>query len=412
LNIFDPQLFIQDKDISPLLSMDNRTAVASALEVAFLASLYANEGRPLEFVLQVVPASQISFYAPKLDIPEPLTPETLKFLSAALDPEERCFVVAAHEQRYLKIHAIYPRPYPSGLPGLHLPPLVVVDGPGRVALIIKEKHFLYDRGQLRKEDEDPFMGSLSESMEIIVSHVSTPTRFGQDLPLGINDVVKYDPAQWKLHENAFRKYARDYSPTLLGGVLRLIGKLVKAARHGGSLLILPKGANVEEIATDGRWFAGGDGDLQHLVFKSAAIRSHLALALNGAYVVDDLRDEFRKDLSRWARDVLNPRLRDALLNLDSACRRCARLTQVDGATVMGSDLRVLGFGVRLKASKPTSLPRPYEQFLIPRGNRHSSMAYTIACVDNALGIVVSQDGNAVAFYKPTGIFPEHRELIL
>lgn len=412
LKLFDPQLFIQDKSISPLLDENDRKVVASALEVAFLASLYANEGRPVEFVLAVVRDPRDSSDAPKLNSPEPLTPETLKVLSAALDPEKRCFVVVPDKQEHLKIHAISLKPYPSRLPGVKLPPLVVVDGPGRVALMINDKHVLYDRGRLRREDEDPLREWVGESTELIVNHVSTPTRFGRCLPLGINDVFKYDLAQWKLHEGAFRRHARDYGRPLLSGVLRLIAKWVKDARHGGALLLLPKGANLEEVASDGRWFRDGDRDLQRSVFKSAAIRSHLALALEGVWVVDDLRDEFQKDVSRWAREVINPRFNDALLNLDSACQRCARLTQVDGTTVLGSDLRVLGFGARLKASKPTSLPKSCEEFLMSRGNRHSSMAYTVACVDNALGIVVSQDGDAVAFYKRVGMSTEHRELIL
>ena len=110
--------------------------------------------------------------------------------------------------------------------------------------------------------------------------------------------------------------------------------------------------------------------------------------------------------------MINPRFNDALLNLDSACQRCARLTQVDGATVLGTDLRVLGFGARLKASKPTPFPKSCEEFLMSRGNRHSSMAYTVVGIENTLGIVVSQDGNTTAFYKPAGMPLEHRELIV
>ena len=72
------------------------------------------------------------------------------------------------------------------------------------------------------------------------------------------------------------------------------------------------------------------------MFRSAAIRSHLELALRGAWVVDDLRDEYQKDITRWVRDVIEPRFKYALLNLDSACQQCARLTQVDGATILGS----------------------------------------------------------------------------
>jgi hypothetical protein len=232
------------------------------------------------------------------------------------------------------------------------------------------------------------------------------------MPLGINDVVGYDPAQWRLHEDAFRKHARNYGLLLVASVLRLIAKWVKGARHGGALLLLPAGGISEEVASDGRWFRDADKDLQHWAFESAAIRSHLALALEGAWVVDDLRDEFKSDPSRWAREVINPRFNDALLNLYSACQRCARLNQVDGATALGGDLRVLGFGARLKAEKPTDLPDSCQEFLMSRGNRHSSMAYAMAHVDNALGIVVSQDGNAVAFYKSVGIPLEHRELIL
>jgi hypothetical protein len=168
--VFDRQLLIQGESISSLLDASDRTVVASALEVAFFASLYANEGRPLEFVLAVVPKADPLIFsdAPKLSSPESLSPETLKFLSAALDPEKRCFIVTTGEQGQLKIHGIAPRPYPPPLPGIELPLLVVVDGPGRVGLMFNDKYVLYDRGRLRKEDKDPISEWVGESTDLIV----------------------------------------------------------------------------------------------------------------------------------------------------------------------------------------------------------------------------------------------------
>jgi hypothetical protein len=412
LELFDPQLLINDPDISPLLRENEAEILASALKVAFFASLHVNEGRPLEFALAIYSGGGIFFDRANLRAPEPLTGENLKFLSAAIDSDERCFVVTPDNKDQLHIHAISQTPYRSILAGVRLPPLIVVDGPGRVALIINDKHLLYDRGLVRKENEDVLRKWTADIKEIIVTHVSTPTQRGQALRLGMKDVYTYDPRQWNLHAQVFRKHASEYASLLVSEMLRLIAKFVKRAPHGGALLIIPNGANLQDIATDGRWFRDSHSDLQDPAFRSVALRAHFALALEGKWVVDDLREEFQKDPSRWARDVINVRFSDALRSIESACRRCAQLTQVDGATVLRSDLDVLGFGVRLKALNPESLPPAYKEFLTSRGQRHSSMAYTVTSVDNAIGIVISQDGNVVAFHKPVGMPAELQELIV
>jgi hypothetical protein len=289
---------------------------------------------------------------------------------------------------------------------------VIVDGPGRVALVLNDNRVLYDRGLLQTEGQDPLGRWMAESVDVVLDHIAVPRPFGPDLLLGISDSFKCDPALWESHGGAFRKHARDHAPVLLGWVVRRIAKSIKDERHGGAVLVLPKAANPGEAATDARWFSAGGQDLQDAALRSAAFRSHLALALEGKWVIDNLRDEFRRDVPRWARDVINPQFERTVLNLDLACQRCARLAQVDGTTILRSDLRVAGFGARLTGHKPTYLPNSCEEFLKSRGTRHSSMAYTVVSIENTLGIVVSQDGNTTAFYKPAGMPLEHRELIV
>ncbi len=407
--IFDSQLLVEHSSISPWLPTSDRPAVVEALEVAFLASLHMDEGRPLEFVLAI--ASQLRDFpnATKLEASEPLTPDMLKALSAILDPEEQCFVVVPTDNG-LTIQAVAQRPRPSQ-PGGIAPPLVVVDGPGRVALIISETSLLYDRGRLQEDNRRPFRQWARQSVQFVVDHVSTPTRLNNCLPVGIDAAFEYDVAKWTAHCSAFRDHARKYAPELLADVARLIAKRIKSARHGGAVLLVPSGANLKEIAVDGRWFENGDRDLQNRVLEAASLRSHLDLALDGKLVVKGLRKEFQKDPARWAREVISPRFQDALRNLDSACQRCARLSQVDGATILSSDLRVVGFGTRLKAP-PRRLPTACKTLLKSRGTRHSSMAYTVASLESAIGIVVSQDGNAVAFHRPPRGELQFHDLIL
>ncbi len=409
--LFDPQLLMTAEPVLPVLDAKDSEAVASALEIAFFASLSTNEGRSPEFSFVVLSDISDISSATRLITPEPLTPERLNFLAPAFDPEERCLIVAPDKQKQLKIFGIRRTPYPPRFSGIRLPPLVLVDGPGRVALLINDKHVLYDRGRLRWEDEDCLKEWVSESTDHIVGYVSTPTELGQGLRLGLDSIFKYDEHQWNLHEATFRRHARDIAPHLISGSLRLIAKRVKDARHGGALLLLPEAA-IEEVASDGRWFIDGQTDLQHWVLTSAALRTHLSLALEGIWVIADLNDDFKKDPSRWAREVLKPRFDDALHGLEFSCQQCARFTQVDGTVVLGTDLRVLGFGARLKAPKPQNLPDGCQEFLSSRGTRHSSMACAVDSLDGALGIVISQDGHAVVFNKPAGMPLEHRELIL
>jgi DNA integrity scanning protein DisA with diadenylate cyclase activity len=97
-------------------------------------------------------------------------------------------------------------------------------------------------------------------------------------------------------------------------------------------------------------------------------------------------------------------------NLSDAAEVAAGLTAVDGALVLTSDLRVVGFGAEivLDAAVPVTayeaigpgqfLPVDSESF----GMRHRS---ALRCVGNTEGVaafVVSQDGRVSLFWKQDG----------
>jgi hypothetical protein len=68
---------------------------------------------------------------------------------------------------------------------------------------------------------------------------------------------------------------------------------------------------------------------------------------------------------------------------------------------MNTTFYLQGFSAKLKSSE-LDLPRELADFLSSKGNRHNSMARTVCGSPDSLGIVVSQDGNAVCFSNPEG----------
>jgi sensor domain DACNV-containing protein len=158
-------------------------------------------------------------------------------------------------------------------------------------------------------------------------------------------------------------------------------------RHGGTLAIVPEDRD--------RWRN-----------SVASIR----------YEVRDIFEEVRQDVDEWNEAIRKQVKSGKWLSFDSPTHRIqekalqalkfvAQLTAVDGATLIGRDLAVYGFGAKLKPrdsnDKPQTvhLSRPFEgepfqeiQTSDLGGTRHQSAAQFVYDQRDCVAIVCSQDG--------------------
>jgi hypothetical protein len=118
----------------------------------------------------------------------------------------------------------------------------------------------------------------------------------------------------------------------------------------------------------------------------------------------------------------NDQLKQALLfGSEQAAKQVAAFTRIDGAAVIGRDLRLFGFGARITTEDvgdvhPAVMRRTiYEDVLTPAdwsdlgGTRHQSAARFVAASRDSVAFVSSQDGRLSAFAWRDGPKPGHLE---
>jgi hypothetical protein len=90
----------------------------------------------------------------------------------------------------------------------------------------------------------------------------------------------------------------------------------------------------------------------------------------------------------------------AMLDWMEDIERCARLTATDGIVVFDTLLNPRGFGAKVSNRTPGETISPEcKEYLSVRGLRHTSTAIATDGLGDALGFVVSQDGNVTMFVK-------------
>jgi hypothetical protein len=210
-------------------------------------------------------------------------------------------------------------------------------------------------------------------------------------------------ATWAAHmrerERATRPWA-DVHPTfgavLAGHVLRRIVATIRAAQHGGTLIIVPAG-RVAELLVDGSYLRVKYG------FTDDEPRRRIATLM--ADIMTELARNAGPDAAvRWNTYEASraQRLREMDEALFEVAHLVADLTRVDGTVVMSDRLEILGFGVEISGELPevqrVSRARDLEGtdrewVRTDRvGTRHRSAYRLCQAVRDALTLVVSQDG--------------------
>jgi sensor domain DACNV-containing protein len=186
-----------------------------------------------------------------------------------------------------------------------------------------------------------------------------------------------------------------FGAVLAGHVLRRIVATIRAAQHGGTLIIVPS-RRVAELLLDGCYMRVKYG------FTDEEPRRRI-LTLMGHIMNELAKDEAGKVVG-WSTYEASPS--QQLSQMDEALFEVAHLvadlTRVDGAVIMTDCLEVLGFGVEIAGELPEvrRVARAHDLEGIERewvrtdrvGTRHGSAYRLCRAVRDALALVVSQDG--------------------
>ena len=189
-----------------------------------------------------------------------------------------------------------------------------------------------------------------------------------------------------------------FGRVLAGHVLRRIVATIRAAQHGGTLIVVPSG-RVSELLLDGRYMRVKYG------FTVEEPRRRI-LTLMRQIMNELARDEAAAgaEIGWTAYEAsLSPRLSQLDEALFEVAHFVADLTRVDGTVLMTDGLEVLGFGVEIAGDLPEVLrvARAHDLEGVERewvrtdrvGTRHRSAYRLCQAVRDALALVVSHDGD-------------------
>lgn len=395
---------------SPAPPLPSATHLRHILETAFLASLEREEGRDLRFVLCCAPEITVPRDGQAETVPvvplqttRPLTVETLRSLAPAVSPMNAAILVkcplagdrtgtceiagvlniGSNLARARSGRSFYHRPAPYAL---------VIDVRdagemhiyrGGIKLASLKAGSLHDQLAYSGLEFLPISNILGRGSEALRPRITPP---------------EHEPA----------RETSDFEWTALLNTLLCIVNGVKEHEHGGTLLLVAPGSEPT------------------LPIRIKFDVNELSSTLADRFV-EFLNSRHELASARWRRKVAGPALQsEAVLShlqnttliaeedLADAADLAARLSAVDGALVLTSDLRVLGFGAEivLDAAQPISAydvtghlrradPKPEvdsESF----GMRHRSALRCVAVAQDAAAFVVSQDGTVSFCWKQDG----------
>ena len=376
------------------------------LDTAFFASFSREERRDLRFVLCCAPTTVIpregegAVPVMRFESPRPLTPETLRSLAPAVNPTSAALLVRVPEEDSTSIaceiagvlnvgshlararsgRAFYHRPSVHAL-------LVDVRGAGDIHIYRGGiKLAMLESGRLQDQLAYSGLEFLPISDILAAGTDALRPRIQRPIP---------EPSR----ESA------DFEWTALLNTILCIVNGVKEHEHGGTVLLVAPGA--ETTLPVRIKFGVDDGpcmvtdrfiDFVNARHRLTEARATYAATGGGREGVSHLKN---------ATFVAEEELADAA---DLA----ARLSAVDGALVLRSDLSVIGFGAeivldttqRVDAFEVTGHPLRSQDWPVIDserfGMRHRSAVRCIASAEAAAAFVVSQDGTVTFMWKQDG----------
>jgi len=373
------------------------SALADLLSICYQATLLREEGRPVTFRLAL---SEPDAFEPSVGPPAglhrlvfarplPLDQHELRRLAPAVEFSRSLIgaTAAGGEPRIWGVIHSGPQWLQSVRGGREteqtIPPVLMVaaTGPGRL---------LVTAGAV----------TLAELRNGTLSGRAVDVFEAQWLHEKLSDVGRLTyAAHMRAREEAGGAWTEIHSTfgaVLAGHVLRRIVASIRAAQHGGTLIIVPS-ARVPELLLDGRYVRVKYG------FTEEEPRRRI-LTLMGHIMNELAKDEARGRVVGWS--AYEASRSQQLSQLDEALFEVAHLvadlTRVDGTVLMTDCLEVLGFGVEIAGELPEvrQVARAQDLEGVERewvrtdrvGTRHRSAYRLCQAVRDVLALVVSQDG--------------------
>ena len=391
-----------DRPAPPLPSVEQLQYI---LETAFIASFAREEGRDLRFTICCAPSIDVSRdgegdvlpVLPFLE-PRPLSVSAIRSLAPAVSPVNAAILVlcppdgecqiagvlnvGSNLARARRGGAIAPRPAPYAL---------VIDVRdagelhvyrGGIKLATLRAGSLQDQLAFSELEFLPISGMLTSGVDTIRTRLRRP---------------QHEP----------ERETSDFEWTaLLNTILSLVNGL-ESHGHGGTLLVAAPG-------TEGTVPIRVKFDISD---RNTMLTDRFVAFVNARHALVDARIARRRGIGAESTAELS-HFEDATLiaeeDLAGAADLVARLSAVDGALVVSSDLRVIGFGAEivLDASRPVIAqevaghPKRGETWPAIDGEsfgmRHRSALRSVAAADSLAAFVVSQDGTVSFFWNQNG----------
>jgi hypothetical protein len=196
-------------------------------------------------------------------------------------------------------------------------------------------------------------------------------------------------------------------------VVQMLRRIVEA-RHGGCVLVLPLGKDPSSLPMNVKYSLDSD-------VIQAVIRARAPLGpkvwVKGGVTGQEGPVELLHDDSTVADALLLDR------DLHQVTELVAHFSAVDGALVLGRDMRLYGFGAEIAlagtpsademieyGNHPTPMGKPPDARLVDFGMRHRSAARFCQQLPGALAFVISQDGSMRLFCNVDGRVRQFVEL--
>ena len=200
--------------------------------------------------------------------------------------------------------------------------------------------------------------------------------------------------------DSFATVESAFIPSLAGQVLRRMLAGIRAARHGGMLLVVPERRVPVLFGTNGmvrvKYKFADEKPRRRLLTVSLRLKKELAASVGSAT---------RAPLG-WTdyAQTDTPRIKELDTALFEVAHLVADLAQIDGAVVLTDRLEVIGFGGEIGGNLPEIVRVAHAVDLDGHrrdwvrtdreGTRHRSAYRLCHAVHDVLAIVVSQDGGA------------------
>ncbi len=351
-----------------LPDLPNKKYFTQLLSVAFWAGLEREESQELRFSLAFAPRPPGAGYYP-LETPVPFSRESIRKLANAYEGTITHFGIECNKEGNLNIWG-----------GLQYPGegICIIDAVEPSTLVVR---YTPETIAILKGDSTTFL----------------PTGHVHRMPVDLLNLIigEFPPDA-----------AREESESTVLLLVDLARK-IRTHGHGGIVLVVPaddeswRDSLEQRYAIDPGFDQSGQRDA--LDARPGRGRLSATLSLETRYI-HDWRDEYIKRAGKLS-DIR-----------EAAQDRLVRLALIDGALVLTTDRRVVGFGARLVRPKSRVQHGSVEEWdpirnrsLGPRdvkslgGTRHQSAANFVADNRWAVALVISQDGRVSVFTKSQGV---------